>query len=523
MGIKVANNAFATLAAGISNSDTSITVSTGQGARFPALGAGDYFYATLINTSNQLEIVECTARSGDVLTVVRAQESTAARAYDVGDRIEIRITAATFEDATAIYDVDTASTGFLAMPSGTTAQRPGSAEAGYSRFNSDGGSLEFFDGTNWIATNLIPTVNSVDGTIFAGAASALTLSLTNATDTITVRFSEDGSTLADVTPVTVTSDSASVTVPSAVFNRPAATVIAVSILNQDGTPSSNAVNKTVAALPTGGTITTSGGFRIHTFTSSSSLVVPSGLTLSNVEYLVVAGGGGGGGARSSPGGGAGGYRTSVVGATSGGNSSAETRLNLVAGSYTATVGAAASASSNGSNSVFSTITAIGGGGGLNTVPGSSGGSGAGGSGNDGVNAGGSGTSGQGRNGGAGSGTNGLANNGAGGGGGAAGVGLPGGSPAGGPNGGGGAGGGGLASSITGSSVIRAGGGGGTGHPTNSSSGAGGAGGAGGGGAGNQNGVGGNGSVNTGSGGGSGSSAGGSGGSGIVIVRYAFPF
>jgi hypothetical protein len=100
MGIKVANNAFATLAAGISNSATSITVASGQGARFPILGAGDYFYATLINTSNQLEIVKCTARSADVLTVERAQEGTTARAYDVGDRIEIRITAATFEDAT---------------------------------------------------------------------------------------------------------------------------------------------------------------------------------------------------------------------------------------------------------------------------------------------------------------------------------------------------------------------------------------------------------------------------------------
>ena len=104
MGIKVANNAFATLAAGITNSATSITVASGQGARFPTLGAGDYFYATLINTSNQLEIVKCTARSGDVLTVVRAQEGTTARAYDVGDRIEIRITAATFEEATAIAD-----------------------------------------------------------------------------------------------------------------------------------------------------------------------------------------------------------------------------------------------------------------------------------------------------------------------------------------------------------------------------------------------------------------------------------
>ena len=100
MGIKLANNAFGTLASGIASGATSITLTTGHGARFPSLGAGDYFYATLIDTSNNLEIVKCTARSTDVLTVVRAQEGTSARAYSTGDRIEIRITAQTFVDAT---------------------------------------------------------------------------------------------------------------------------------------------------------------------------------------------------------------------------------------------------------------------------------------------------------------------------------------------------------------------------------------------------------------------------------------
>ena len=99
MGIKLTNNAFATLAAGINSSATSITLTSGQGARFPTLTASDYFYATLIDTSNNLEIVKCTARSTDVLTVVRAQESTTARAYSAGDRIEIRLTAATFVDS----------------------------------------------------------------------------------------------------------------------------------------------------------------------------------------------------------------------------------------------------------------------------------------------------------------------------------------------------------------------------------------------------------------------------------------
>ena len=99
MGIKLTNNAFGTLAAGINSSATSITLTSGQGARFPTLSAGDYFYATLIDTSNNLEIVKCTARSTDVLTVTRAQESTTARTYSAGDRIEIRLTAQTFLDS----------------------------------------------------------------------------------------------------------------------------------------------------------------------------------------------------------------------------------------------------------------------------------------------------------------------------------------------------------------------------------------------------------------------------------------
>jgi hypothetical protein len=155
MGIKLSNNAFATLAAGINSSVTSITVTSGQGARFPTLSAGDYFYATLIDTSNNLEIVKCTARATDVLTVVRAQESTTARAYSTGDRIEIRITAQTFVDAamptpTAVSDQLNSSTGYFDLPAGTTAQRPGSPVAGMQRYNTSFGQIEFYNGSAWI-------------------------------------------------------------------------------------------------------------------------------------------------------------------------------------------------------------------------------------------------------------------------------------------------------------------------------------------------------------------------------------
>ena len=94
MDVKFTNNGHSTLAASASTSDTSITVASGHGARFPSLSGSAYFFATLIDASNNLEIVKCTARSSDVLTITRAQESTTARAFAIGDRIELRVTAA---------------------------------------------------------------------------------------------------------------------------------------------------------------------------------------------------------------------------------------------------------------------------------------------------------------------------------------------------------------------------------------------------------------------------------------------
>lgn len=101
MTVKWTNNATTTIASGISSGDTSITLAGGTGALFPTLGAGDYFYGTLNNANNDIEIVKVTARSGDVLTVVRAQEGTSAAAWVGGDKFELRPTAAGFTDAAA--------------------------------------------------------------------------------------------------------------------------------------------------------------------------------------------------------------------------------------------------------------------------------------------------------------------------------------------------------------------------------------------------------------------------------------
>lgn len=101
MAILYKNNAASTLASSITNVATSLTVATGHGTRFPAITGSDYFYVTIISASDPtvFEIVKCTGRSGDVLTIVRAQESTTAAAWSANDRVEQRITAAMLSDA----------------------------------------------------------------------------------------------------------------------------------------------------------------------------------------------------------------------------------------------------------------------------------------------------------------------------------------------------------------------------------------------------------------------------------------
>lgn len=94
MAVKFTNNASATLAASINTTVTTIVVSTGQGSLFPALGASDFFFATLVDASNNIEIVKVTARASDTLTVVRGQDGTSGRSYTAGDRIELRPVAA---------------------------------------------------------------------------------------------------------------------------------------------------------------------------------------------------------------------------------------------------------------------------------------------------------------------------------------------------------------------------------------------------------------------------------------------
>ena len=280
-----------------------------------------------------------------------------------------------------------------------------------------------------------------------------------------------------------------------------------------------------SSLPTGITLNSSTGAitgtlpdisvdTIYSFTINASdgvNIVPRTFSITSiaqfaVQYLVIAGGGAGG-QDTAGGGGAGGYRSSVTGEMSGGGASAESPFTATSGSsYTVTVGAGGTrpgtgtvsqgtTDTDGKNSIFATITSIGGGGGVGSAgnqAGRSGGSGGGGY----TNGAGSGTSGQGYGGYA------ASSGGGGGGAGAAATNINGGN--------------GVTSSITGTAVTRAGGGGGQGSTAGS-------GGSGGGGyntgyyASTNSGA-----ANTGSGGSAysgGWGGAGDGGSGIVILKY----
>ena len=276
---------------------------------------------------------------------------------------------------------------------------------------------------------------------------------------------------------------------------------------------------------TGGTITTSGDYKIHTFNSSGTFTVScagNSVGSNNVEYLIVAGGGGGGaggGANAGGGAGAGGYRT-------------DTSVSVTAQAYPVTVGGGGAGNVYGSclttasNSVALSITSARGGSGGNgdahgaRVNGQSGGSGGaasgvqtgGGSGGNSPtvsrpqgNAGGQGGQGLGLGGGGGGGAGAVGAN--------ASCGAA------------GAGGNGSPSTINGSNVTRAGGGGGGGNSYGPASGAGGGSGGGGSGATSAS-AGSVGSTNTGGGGGGGWGHpgpfdGGNGGSGVVIIRYKY--
>jgi hypothetical protein len=96
MPVILKNNASSTLATAISASDTGIVVA--DGSKFPSLGASDYFYATLVSPAGTTEIIKVTARVGNSMTVVRAQDGSSANSFQAGALVDMRVNAASIAD-----------------------------------------------------------------------------------------------------------------------------------------------------------------------------------------------------------------------------------------------------------------------------------------------------------------------------------------------------------------------------------------------------------------------------------------
>lgn len=120
------NNAISTLAAGISDVATSLSVQTGHGDRFPVIVGPDYTYITLENSGGTREIVKVTARAlgSDTFTIVRAQDNTTAVAWLSADVVELRLPAVVVQEAFDHINDATAAHAASAIsftPSGTIA------------------------------------------------------------------------------------------------------------------------------------------------------------------------------------------------------------------------------------------------------------------------------------------------------------------------------------------------------------------------------------------------------------------
>lgn len=109
-----ANNARSQLVTGIDTDDTALTLLTGDGAKYPEPGVGEEFRIRLIQRISvdvyKMEILSCTARAGDELTVTRAVESidgaaATAQTFDAGAYVELVTTAEIMESI--FTDMDT--------------------------------------------------------------------------------------------------------------------------------------------------------------------------------------------------------------------------------------------------------------------------------------------------------------------------------------------------------------------------------------------------------------------------------
>lgn len=116
------NNATGALSSPIASTGaTTLVLGAGQGALFPVPTGGNYFYATIVDASNNKEIVKVTDNTADTFTMVRAQEGTTARTFLSGCKVEHRVTAAGLNEKLSAADIAASLTTVQLLTSGSGA------------------------------------------------------------------------------------------------------------------------------------------------------------------------------------------------------------------------------------------------------------------------------------------------------------------------------------------------------------------------------------------------------------------
>lgn len=382
-----ANNASSVLASAISSTATVIDLSPGTGALFPNPAAGQQFTLTLNDAATGLvyEIVYCTARSADTLTVVRGQEGTAPVSWLANDRAFLTVTAGALDSLaplaspaftgiptvpTAVGGTNTtqaASTAFVAANfaaiAGNTAQQfsvaPGTADTQAAAL------AQVF---GWKAGTLSGnhTIAAADGgTIFAVTAASAVITLP-AASTVT---NQTGGVIAEAA-CTVTLASGTLEGGSLEGSTSVALAVGDFLYWQAG-----ATNwRVLGAAPH-----LVGAHGFEAFLSSGTFTVPAGVF--SVLVTCVGGGGGGSGCQSFS------STPANTNASGGGGGAGGTAIGIYAVTpgqgITVTVGAGATQGSTGGTSSFGSFcSATGGQGSVFTAtavsPGGAGGTGSGG-------------------------------------------------------------------------------------------------------------------------------------------------
>lgn len=137
MSVVFSNNAVTTLANALDSTSTSMTVV--DGSQFPTISGSNFTFVTLQDISQNREIVKVTNISGNVFTIVRAQDNTTASSFIVGDKVELRLTAALLSQIDKIVNLNESGT---AQVTGTYPNFTISAPSVTSAFTNDSNFLD---------------------------------------------------------------------------------------------------------------------------------------------------------------------------------------------------------------------------------------------------------------------------------------------------------------------------------------------------------------------------------------------